>query len=190
MIHFFRGENCWCISWKVAVGTVLGHICDWFTQKYLGFGTPLENYYIMFFTRLDRPSIITLLFKASLIVPMLFSCNINKIIWGCFLPLYYLPPSAYWNISAKVNTPGRAVSGLTTPGSCQQKQSALKERTYRNPKFGGLPTTIEDEVEIYARLRAAGMIRWSSERRAVEHLVPFAEFAPITTEWAAELPRR
>ena len=51
------------------------------------------------------------------------------------------------------------------------------------------PFTLDNVIDMWAWLHAAGVVRWESARRAVEHVRPFTEYRAALEEWrAARLP--
>ncbi|MFG6477130.1 hypothetical protein ACFXP7_12160 [Microbacterium sp. P06] len=65
--------------------------------------------------------------------------------------------------------------------------TSVTEDLRTEPLLPRMPVTVASEIEKWSRLHVAGIVRWDSARRAVEHLRPIDDYNAVIREWGASL---
>lgn len=50
-----------------------------------------------------------------------------------------------------------------------------------------VPITLDDVIDLWTQLHAAGVVQWDCERRAVEHVRPLEDYRAVLTRWGVTL---
>ncbi|MFG6504546.1 hypothetical protein [Microbacterium sp. P05] len=72
-------------------------------------------------------------------------------------------------------------------GGTDSTITSVTEELRTEPLSPQMPVTLASVIEKWSRLHAAGIVRWDSDRRAVEHLRPIDDYNSVIQEWGAPL---